>query len=209
MSARLHLEQLGRAFGLTLEELAANQRGELHPAQRARVRRQGLAALVVLLLLAGAALGGGLIGADALRASLGTQPSQSDLNAVTLIRWAGVLLALALCAGAASVSARRRKRTAALAAGRIEVLEGPLDKRHISGRGIPDRHIVRVRDHSFDVPRALSDLLTQGATYRLYFVADQLLSFAPVLDDPLERAEYQRELAQFERTRNIGPSRLV
>lgn len=209
MSGDDHLEQLGRAFGFTLEQLHANQRGELHPLQRTWGMRRGLLSIVLLGAFAAAALAGGLIAAQAFADSLGSLPSQSDLNAVHLIRWAGCLLAFGFLAGAALAFARRRRRRAAFAAGRIDVLQGPLDKCHISGRGVPDRYIVRVGDRALDVYRAQWTLLTQGATYRLHFVADQLLSLAPVATDPHERAEYDREIAHFKRTRQIAASRWV
>jgi hypothetical protein len=148
-------------------------------------------------------------GADAFADSLGTMPSDSDLNAVQAIRWAGILLALILFACAAVGLIRQRRRRSAFAQGRIEVLEGPMNKAHTRGHGMPDRHRFRVGHRSFETLPKLWELLTQGAAYRLYCVDDQLLSLEPVLDDPLERAEHEREAAHFERSLQIKPSSLV
>ena len=72
---------------------------------------------------------------------------------------------------------RRCKRIAAFVSGRIEVLEGPLDKQVVRGNG--DSHAFRVCGRSFHTSRQPWELLTQGAVYRLHCVDDVLLSLAP------------------------------
>lgn len=208
-SVQDYLEQIGHAHGFTLAELQANQGGVLHPAQLARGSRKGLVALVVLTVLGGLSLAGGLIGAAMFQESLGSQPFDSDLGAVKAIRSAGIVLGgfFFVCAGVSFV--RWRARRAAFAQSRLEVVEGPMLKTYIQGRGIPDRYLFQVGPRRFDASRKLWELLTQGAAYRLFLVSDQLLSFAPVFADAAERAEYDREAEQFERTRDVKPSRLV
>lgn len=210
MSLAAHLEALGRAHGFTREQLEANRRGELHPSQRGRGLRRGRVAVVAWAMLCVLALAGGLGGALRFRQSLGDPPSSSDANAVVLIALAGALLALGCLAAAVSAWRRRRRRRAAFLAGRLQVVEGPMDAIRIVGRGgMPGRHLFRVGGHHVDVRAPLWALLTQGATYRLYLVDGELLSFEPVPPDALERAEYERELAHAGRTQGIRPSGLV
>jgi hypothetical protein len=219
MSMTRHLEQLGRQHGFTLDELETNRRGALHPGQLARGLRKGWVSIVVLATLGLLALGSGLVGAYAFYEELGPDPSRVDVNAAYAIAGAGVFLGLVffVCAGISVV--RRGARKAAFVAGRIEVLEGALDKTQIGGGGTSGEFRFRVGGRSFRTSSKVWELLTQGANYRLYCVADQLLSFEPVvadnvsaaarpIDDPVARAEYERDLAHFDRTRNIKPSRL-
>jgi len=179
MSTSTYLEQLGREHGFTLAELEANRQGALHPAQIAKGTRKGLASIVVLTVFGALSLGGGLIGAYAFYDGLGPEPSSVDLNAVYAIAGAGVVLALLFFVGARRTFVRRRARTAAFVSARIDVLEGPLNKVHVSGRGVPDQYTFRVGGRSFHTSEKLWELLTQGAHYTCYCVADQLLSFAP------------------------------
>lgn len=211
MTVRDHLDQLGRAYGFTLSELESNRKGEIHPAQLARGIRKGIVSIVLRALFGVLVLGGGLVGAWIYYSDLGPAPSQVDLNAVYLIVGASVLVALGLFAFAAKGLARHRARKAVFLQGRIEVVDGPMNKIHISGRGgVPSQYIFRVGNRSLHVLPKLWELLTQGARYRLYYGADQLLSFEPVFDeDPNQRAEYEREAAHFEQTRNIKPSKRV
>jgi hypothetical protein len=232
MSTTPYLEQLGRQHGFTLDELEANRRGALHPGQLARGVRKGMVSIVVLATLGLLALGTGLVGAYAFYEGLGPDPSRVDVNAAYAIAGAGVFLGLVFFVCAGISVARRGARKAAFATGRIEVLEGALDKMHIIGGGTPSEYSFRVAGRSFPTLPAVWELLTQGANYRLYCVADQLLSFEPVVaeavpaavrqsagspcekelesvrtDDPVARAEYDRDLAHLDRTRNIKPSR--
>ncbi|HEY3517671.1 MAG TPA: hypothetical protein VGL98_11545 [Gammaproteobacteria bacterium] len=227
MSMTAHLEELGRRHGFTLDELEANRRGGLHPKQRARGLHKGRVAVIVLTTLAILAAACGLVGGYLFYDGLGAEPSRVDVNAAYAIGGVGVLIGLVFFICAAVSAVRKRARKAAFAAGRIDVLEGPMNKIHIRGRGTASQLLFRVGGRSFPTSsRKLWDLLTQGANYRLYCVADQLLSFEPVAaqdgrkapspgdirgnsDDPGERAEYERELAHFERTRNTKPSKLV
>ena len=134
MSTDAYLEQLGREHGFTLAELEANRQGALHPAQLARGTRKGLAAVVVSTVLGFLALGSGLVGAYVFYDGLGPDPSSVDLNAVYATGGAGVVLALIFFVGAGTSFVRRRARKAAFMRGRIDVLEGPMDKIHIRGR---------------------------------------------------------------------------
>ena len=206
MTVRSYLERLGRAHGFTLDELRANQNGTLHPAQLARGRRRGLFGVIVLAALGLLALAAGSAGAYAFHDSLGPAPSDTDINAAYAIAASGLLLAsiLLLCAGVGLT--RQRARHAAFVRGAIETVEAPVEKIHVRGRGIPDRYIFRFDRRSYDTSKELWNLLTQGATYRFHCVADQLLSFAPVFEDAVDRAEYEHEVEQFELTRRIEPS---
>jgi hypothetical protein len=181
MSMTRHLEQLGRQHGFTLDELETNRRGALHPGQLARGLRKGWVSIVVLATLGLLALGSGLVGAYAFYEELGPDPSRVDVNAAYAIAGAGVLLGLIFFIGAGISVARRRVRKAAFAAGRIDVLEGALDKIRISGGGTANEFRFRVGGRSFSTSPKVWELLTQGANYRLYCVADQLLSFEPVV----------------------------
>ncbi len=223
MSKPSYLEQLGRHHGFTLAELEANRQGALHPVQLGRGLRKGLVTVAVLTVLGVVALGAGVVGAYVFYDSLGPDPSRVDLNAVYAIVGAGAVLALVFFICARISLVRRRARKAAFVSGRLDVLERPMHKTFISGTA--SQWIFRVAGRSFHVSRPLWELLTQGAHYRLYSVADQLLSFEPAVapggsdtpvslptksvDDPVERAEYERELEHQARTHRIKPSRFV
>ncbi len=207
MNENEYLQGLARAHRFTLDELRANQRGELHPAQLARGRRKGRVGIVCFALLGMAFLAGGLAGAWLWRDALGPVPSQVDANLAIVIAVAGVLLAAACFFLARRGHVRRRGRMAAFASGRIDVLEGPLDKRVVRGNG--SSYSFRVRGRSFQTSRQPWELLTQGAAYRLHCVDDVLLSLAPSIGDAIERAEYAQESERFERTRRIESSRRV
>jgi hypothetical protein len=185
MNTTPYLEQLGRHHGFTLDELEANRRGALHPAQFARGLRKGLVSIIVLATLGLLALGTGMAGAYAFYRDLGPDPSRVDVNAAYAIAGAGVFLGLVFFVCAGISVARRGARKAAFLAGRIEVLEGALDKTRIIGGGGPGEFRFRVAGRSFPTGPAVWELLTQGAKYRLYCIADQLLSFEPVAAETL------------------------
>jgi hypothetical protein len=173
-----YLGQLGRAYGFTLDELRANQAGRLHPAQVARGRRKGAVAVVVLVLSGVLALAAGLGGAWYYIDSFYLYPpTRTDYNAMVAIGGAGVLVGLAFFVGAHRSLRQRRKRRAAFEQGRLDVVEGPMNKVEVTGS--QGYFTFQVRDRRFGASRQLFELLTQGATYRLYLVDDQWLSFAP------------------------------
>jgi len=192
MSMTAYLEDLGRLHGFKLDELEANRRGALHPRQLARGLRKGRVAVTVVTTLGILAAGAGLVGGYAFYDGLGPDPSSVDVNAAYAIGGAGVLLGLVFFISAFVSVVRKRARRAAFAAGRIEVLEGPMNKIHIRGRGTASQLIFRVGGRSFPTSsQKLWDLLTQGANYRLYCVADQLLSFEPVVAESGSAASRQ------------------
>lgn len=203
-----YLEQLGGAHGFTVDQLRCNLQGTLHPTQLAVLRREGRVRAVVLAILAVACLAGGLLGADAYLDSYSA--SASNLKEATQIRWAGMTLGgfFLLCA-VASVY-RRRKRNALYASGQVQVEQGPLNKIHVQGRGgAQDRYRFKVGSRAFDTTELGWELLTQGAIYRMHCAGGRFLSLVPVPFDFAGRDESRREQEQFERTRNVKPSRLV
>ena len=204
---REYVGQLGRAYGFTFDELRANQAGTLHPAQLARGQRKGWVGVVVLAVLGVLALAGGLGGAWFYLDDLYFEPTQSDYNAMGAIAGVGVLLALAFFFGAARSRARQRVRKAAFLRSQLDVVEAPVNLVHVGGNA--QQFFIKVGGRSIATSEKVFELMTQGATYRFHFVDDQLLTFAPSLEDPMERAEYERELAQFARSLAIAPSRLV
>lgn len=207
MSQAEYLQALARAFRFMLEELSANQRGELTPEQLARGRRKGGVGVLCQALLGLAFLVGGLTGAGLWRDSLGPKPSQVDANLVVIFAVAGVLLAALCLLLSFRGHLRRRKRMAAFSSGRIDVLEGAIDKQAVRGAG--GSYSFRVRGRTFLTSRRPWELLTQGAVYRLHCVDDVLLSLAPVVEDSIERSEFERESGRFEQTRRIAPSSRV
>jgi hypothetical protein len=64
----------------------------------------------------------------------------------------------------------------------LGVLEGALEKIHVprAGKRGGDEYRYRIGERSFAVRRAAWDMTTAGARYRIYFVADDLLSIEPV-----------------------------
>ena len=177
---RQYLDQLGAAEGFTHQMLESNRGGNIHPGQLARANR-GLVAAVVFLVLAVAALAGGLGGAKLFHDDLRPPISSVDLNAVYALGGGGVLLGLAFAAVAGLTLRARGKRREAFARGRAEALEGPLQKTLFKGRrGSGNLYRVEVKGRRFFISSTGYELLTHGATYRVYCVGDTLLSLEPV-----------------------------
>lgn len=203
-----YLEQLGRAHGFSVDELRSNLQGELHPTQLARLRRRGRVAAVVLVLLGLLCVIGGWWLADDYLGSY--TASDTTRKEATQVRWAGVSLGVFFLACGAVGVARRRRRNALYATGKVQVEQGPLHKIHVQGRGgIPDRYHFRVGRRGFDSLRRGWELLTEGAMHRLHHIGGEFLSVVPVPFDLAERDTALREQEQFERTRRIQPSRIV
>jgi len=161
---RQYLDQLGAAAGFTHQQLESNRGGNLHPDQLRRAGR-GLGAAVALLLIGLGALVGGLSAAKAL-AGAGT---------AIAVGAGGVVVGLG-CALFAGLRLRTRaRRLAPFAGGRALAVEGLLTKTQADGG-----FRVEVQGHAFPVSKPAYDVLTHGASFRLYYVGDQLLSLEPV-----------------------------
>lgn len=174
------LEQLGRAHGFTLEHLEANRRGEVHPHQRARVRRQAITGPLAAFLVGDLLLVAGLVGAFLFHQDLREPVSASDRNAVVAIAGAGVLVSGLFFVGAA-LSLRRHARRRAAFDGRVEAVEGPALKAGLEGRGgASSRWWFSISGRRFDVHRATWELVTHGARYRAFVIGGDLLSLEPL-----------------------------
>jgi hypothetical protein len=175
-----YLSQLAAAHGFSLEELAQNRLGRLHPAQAARGRGAGIGRGVALLLLGALVAAGAVGGALLLYEDYSKPVSDTDMNGLYALGGGGVLLGALLALGALltfhGVSRRRR----AFAQSPPLVAEGPLRKIHIDGRGgMPSQWRYEIGGVSFVVSRRAWELLTPGARYRAYHLAGDLLSIEP------------------------------
>ena len=79
------------------------------------------------------------------------------------------------------------------------------------GQGLPKLVATAVEEMltSANMSFSLCPLLTQGAIYRMHCAGGRFLSLVPVPFDFAGRDEFLRGQEQFERTRNVKPSRLV
>lgn len=176
----LYLEQLAKAHGFTLEQLAANRDRQIHPAQLARGRRSGVGSGVVLVILALVILAGGVGGALLLYSDLRPPISQVDLNGVFALAGAGLVIAIGLGIAAITTFRKVGRRRDAYGRGQPDLVEGPVQKIHIRRRRERDAYRYQIGGKTFDVPHDGWQLVTQGARYRAYFVAGDLLSIEPV-----------------------------
>jgi hypothetical protein len=174
-----YLDQLGRAHGFDREQLAMNRAGRVHPSQAARGKRSGIGCGVFLVLLALLVLAGGTGGAAALYSDLREPISRVDMNGVYALAAAGVLLSLVFAAIAVSQFLSVGRRRGQYATGGCGLAEGPLFKTRVRHSRNPDTYHVEVGGLRFTVGQALFDLVTQGARYRVYHVAGDLLSLEP------------------------------
>lgn len=174
-----YLQQLAKAHGFTLEQLAANRARHVHPAQVARGRNSGVVSGVVLVVLSILIFAGGVGGALLLYDDLRPPVSQVDMNGVFALAGGGVVVALGLGAGAIATFVGVGRRRGAYARGAIGAVDGPVHKLHVRRRRGGDTYRLHIGGRSFDVSRDLWEIVTQGARYRGYFVAEDLLSIEP------------------------------
>ncbi len=161
-----------------MEELQMNRAGQIHPSQAARTDRGsgwavalGIYAVATLVV----AIVGGLI-------VYGPFPSSGADRGGLIGLVVGGAIHAAIFGGVAMliwkrVAARRRAYESA----RLGVLEGALEKVHIA-RGAKrggDEYRYSIGGRSFCVRRAAWEISADGARYRIYFVAGDLLSIEP------------------------------
>jgi len=169
-----YLEQLAATHRFTLEQLAANREGRIHPEQLARHRRSGMrwiVTLVVFAVLVGAA---GVIGAVEI---YGFPPPSDrvDRNGFFALAGGGLLLAVGFVVGAVVVALKIRRMTGQSAG----VVAGPVQKIDVSGPGGNTySYVVSNRRFEF-IPHDGWVLVTQGMRYRAYFMGNRLLSIEP------------------------------
>lgn len=174
------IEQLAQAHGFTREHLDANRRGEVHPDQRARVRRQAITGPLSAFFVGDVLLLAGLLGAYFFHQDLREPISRVDQNAVIAIAGAGVVTGSLFFLGAA-LSLRRHARRKAAFDGRVECLEGPALKAGVDGRGgASSSWWFTVGGRRFAVSRKTWELVTHGARYRVCVIGDELLSLEPL-----------------------------
>lgn len=174
------LEPYTAAHGFTLEELADNRAGKLHPRQVQRHSNAGFGCAVFFIVLAVLVLAGGLGGAAFFYDSLRKPVDRVDMNGVYVLAAAGVFFSL--CFVAATIAQFRgvaRQRAAYL--GAPSVVEGRVAKVVIQQRRMHDRFAYRIEGLEFDVPEAGWKLSENGGRYRVFFVGRDLLSIEPLL----------------------------
>jgi hypothetical protein len=175
----VYVDQLAKAHGFTMEELAANRARQIHAAQIARARGKGTVSGVVLVILSLLALAGGVGGALLLHADLRPPVSQVDMNGVYMLAGGGVVVALGLAAGALATFVGVSRRRGAYARNEIAAVDGPAQKLHVR-RGSNNWYRCTFSGRTFEVSREAFELVNQGLRYRVYFVRDELLSLEPI-----------------------------
>lgn len=175
MDLQAYLEQLGNGHGFTVQQLAANRAGQIHPEQRAGLR-SGVGG-VVSIVLALVSLAGGVGGAMLLYVDFRKPIDRLDMNGIYLLATAGVVLAVLFSALSTVmfIKAARRRRAYR---GQPTVVEGAVQKVQI--RGQIEVFSYNIGKHSFFAPRKGWELVTHGARYRVYCVAGDLLSIEPL-----------------------------
>lgn len=179
----IYLEQLTQTHGFTLEQLAANRAGQIHPTQLARNRSAGrgggIGCLVfAFILLVGA--GGGALALYDDFSRHGSQPvGRVDMNGIYMLAGGGTLLSLLSVAFAFSAFASVKRRRALYDAGKVVVLQGPMQKIHVRRSKGGDSFLYELQGRRFSARREGWLAVTQGMTYRLYTVGEDLLSLEP------------------------------
>lgn len=173
-----YLGQLAKAHGFTLEQLEMNRQGQLHPTQVARSK--GVAGAVFAFVLCVLCLVGGTTGAVLYYDDVRKPLERLDRNALVGIG-GGTTVATAFFGWIGlSALASRRRRIAAFATGRVEVVTAPVVKSGIQGRGgAASTWRLTFGDRHFSVMHDTWELVTHGATYRAYVVNGELLSLEP------------------------------
>jgi len=175
-----YMDQLAKGHGFTLEELVANRKGELHPAQVARKRNSGMGCGIFLLVFAPVVFVAGLIGAYLYYDDLNAPISRIDMNAVIMIAGGGLVAGLVSFALAAWTFRKVVRRRRAYALGRCGFVDGPVQKIKVRRQG-NNSYLYRVGTVGFDfVPRAGWELVVHGARYRVYYLGPDLLSLEPL-----------------------------
>lgn len=173
-----YLDQLGAAHGFTKEELDANRRGAIHPAQLARAQRGAVSGPVFWVLLVVVTLASGLGGAYAFVDGSSSPLSRVDRNALIAILGATAITALVFSAVGFSSVRRAARRREAFRAGSVTVVEGLVAKGGV--RGSASTFWLDLGGKRFFVSRRTWELVTHGATYRGYLIAGQMVTFEPL-----------------------------
>ncbi len=177
---RAYLQELGAAHGFTLEELGLNREGRVHPAQVSRGRSSGIGgsafAVVLGLVFAAAGVGGAVYLYDDYQKPI----SDTDMNGIYALGVGGMVLCMLFMGGAVLGFRKVAQRRSAYERGPI-LVEGPLRKVHIDGRGgVPSQWRYVIGGVTFQVSQRAWSFTTQGAQYRAYHVAGDLLSIEPL-----------------------------
>ena len=179
----IYLDQLAKTHGFTLEQLAANRAGQIHPTQlagnRSAGRGGGIGCLVFALCLLLGALGGALALYDDFSHHGARPVGRVDMNGIRMLGGGGTLLSLVSVAFALSAFASVKRRRALYDAGKIVVLLGPMQKIHVRGSKTGDRFLYELQGRRFSARREGWQAVTQGMRYRLYTVGEDLLSLEP------------------------------
>lgn len=175
------VEQLARAHGFSLEALAANRAGQIHPSQHKRGKKKGVGCAVVFFILSLLLFVGGIGGAIFLYSDLREPISQVDMNGVYALAGGGVVLSLCAFGAAIATVIGVVRRRGAYQQGALRVAAGPIAKICIRGsRGVPDTYGYDIGGHSFRfVPREGWELVQHGMQYRVYAVAGDLIAIEP------------------------------
>lgn len=170
-----YLTQLAASHKFTLEQLAANRAGRIHPEQLARRRRSGIRWVIVLIVLSVLVGVAGVAGAI-MAYDLPMPPSGVDRAGFFQLTGGGLVVAAALLI-AALVKGMNVRRM--LGRSDVSMVEGPLHKSHLGGSG-GDVHAYHIGNRKFDfIPRDAWHLVTNGMQYRVYFRDKELLSLEP------------------------------
>jgi hypothetical protein len=176
-----YLQELGQAHGFSLEQLEMNRKSQIHPAQTARGRSSGVGGSVFAIVLGLLFAGGGVGGALLLHDDYAKPVSDIDMKGLYALGGGGIVLGVLFIGGALLGFRKVGRRRRAYERGPAQVAEGQVHKVHIQGRGgVPSQWRYVVGGVSFQVSQRAWELMTQGARYRAYHLAGDLLSIEPL-----------------------------
>lgn len=175
----IYLDQLAGTHHFTLEQLAENRAGRLHPVQLARRRSSGFGAGIGCLVFAVLVLVGSVGGALALYDDFRKPISRVDMNGLYLLGGGGTVVALVMFVAAFFMFRGVKQRRAVFDRGQVHTLQGQLQKIHIRRGRNPDSFLYELEGHRFNVDREGWDMVTQGMRYKIYYLERDLLSIEP------------------------------
>lgn len=173
-----------RKHGFTLEELALNRAGKIHPDQAARLqntgRGGGIGCLIFAILVFLGSVGGAVALYDDFSHHFRDPVQGVDLNGLKLLAGGGTLLSLLIFAVALSSFRDVKKQRALFDAGQVAVVEGTIERLQVRQRRVGDFFYYVIGGQRFAVSREAWDLVDHGRRYRLYVVSGMLLSLEPI-----------------------------
>ena len=175
--------EFARLHGFTLEELATNRAGKIHPDQAVRLRSTGrgggIGCLVFSILVFLGTTGGAAALYYDFSHHLREEVGRTDLNGLKLLAGGGTLLALLIFGVAMSTFRDVKKQRALFDAGQVAVVEGIIERLHVRQRRVGDFYYYVLGGQRFSVSHEAWQLVDGRSRYRVYVVSGMMVSLEP------------------------------